>query len=327
MLKDICTHIIKTNNDNIYWGEAVNTRDNYYSLVGTGIHVKPDSSFFMTENHVNGNYDGYILHRSKDYRTEHSGVACFRNGKLTGPNMRFVYEKYIEFNTCSNGRMNGFFCHVWYDGSYVITRIDNDVCCGKGLYYKDGYMSFVTLDGNVNIQSYLTKFHVGSELAFTTCRMFMMPFDKNRDVQNVRVAHHRNYVSSIQVIGDEANGYGICRWEDGDRYFGEYIAGSRSGIGCYKFSEGQTLLGKFYNDKISGNAAVWFADGGLTFGNFSGGKKNGVFFELFAGYPYMVQIANFDQNSRIGITYYLNLNDFSVSLYSGDTNLGTQRYR
>ncbi len=328
MLRDLYTKAINMRNGDYYWGEVVHEHDNYYNVVGTGIHVKPDNSFFMAENHVNGLSDGHVLYRGKN-TNEKSVIGCFRNGKLYGPHMSFIYEKYLAYAWYnSNGQMDGCCCYVWHDGSYVVTRYDNGVCCGKGLYYEGGYMSFVRIDASGKIQSYLSKFHAGSDLFYTTCRMFMMPFDKNRNIESVGVANRRDHVSKIQVIAGEENGYGICRWDQGDRYFGEYMAGYRSGIGCYKYASGQTLLGKFYDDNLYGSATVWFADGGLAYGNFTAGRRDGVFFDIGAGSS-VVKIANYEGNRQIGIAYYLDLNTFTVTMYTGGSDsrkIGTQYY-
>ena len=325
MLKDLNTCFIDMNNGNQYWGEAINTYANYYNPVGTGIHVKPDTSFYVTERHIdNAFYDGIFLHRGTDSKARGLIGNC-RNKRLYGPRLDFVYEKYIIlacFN--SNSELEGFYCHVNYDGSYTITRYENGVCCGRGIYCKDGVMQFITLDSKGSVQRYLSNCESGSELIFTTSRMFFMPFERDKNIITHKASDNYGFVRKVQAIGNEPNGYGICRWDNGDSYFGEYQAGSRSGLGSYTFANGDTLLGKFYRNEMYGNGVEWFSNGALSFGNFKNDLREGLFFDMYV-FGTEIVISHFEEDRQVGRSLHFD-KDFNLTVYPNGSNNGFKTY-
>ncbi len=324
-MKDIQTMGLNLKNGVYYWGEVSNDWGNNYVPLGTGVYVKPDKSFNMTEYTRNENYEGLFMHRAKDY-TEESYMTNIKNGKICGPYMAFIYEKYVKFSTVNeNGKYNGYYMYCDYsDGSYIIGYYDNGNLRDKGLYFKDGYLQFITFDSNNKINGYLSKIYIGSEYRFTPYRLFMMPFEKNRDIETLDY-YNDGCVGKVQSIAREFNGYGILRWANGSSYFGEFMADARSGMGCYRFKEGDIIIGKFYDNSIYGTAMYCYSNGGISRGHFTKGKQDGTFFDTFADNN-LFRIARFSGSKLIGRSYYINPNDFKVMITSEEGKVLETRY-
>ncbi len=313
MLKNINATGIKMRNGDYYWGEASHDYDNYYTPQGTGIRVNPDTSYMMAEKYSGSNNEGQFMLRGKDY-SEESYLTFIKNGKIYGPYFRFIYEKYAIFSSVNeNCQYDGFFINVEYNGNYLIYHYRNGTPSNKGVRFYNGYLYFVTLDSNLNVQNYLSKIYVGNQFSFTPCRLFMMPFNKDKKVDRTLLSHNAGCVCDVQVIGDEPNGYGICRWDDGDAYFGEYFAGYRSGMGCYRFRNGNLGFGKFYGGKMYGTMCIWYNDGGISWGNYTKGEKDGLFFDTYSSNP-LLQISVRKGHDQQGLSYYINPDDFRISV-------------
>ncbi len=315
MLNKINTASINLSSGNYYWGEVINGS----TPTGTGFYVKPDKSLNVTELHRNGGYDGQFMHRGKDY-DEESYLCYIKNGKIYGPYMTFVYEKYVNFSTVdSNCKYDGFYISSSYiDGSYVICYYEHGTLKDRGVCYKDGYLYFVNVDSKRNVTRYLTKISTGGGYNLTPWRLFMMPFDKSKKVERIYdYDYDCPYEGKVQVIGGELNGYGIVHWADGDKYFGEFLAGTRNGMGCYHHHNGDLDFGKFYNNYLYGTSMIWYADGGIGRGHYTDGRRDGIFIDTFASNP-LLRIANFDGPNIKGCAYYINPNDFRITVTSSD---------
>jgi len=78
------------------------------------------------------------------------------------------------------------------------------------------------------------------------------------------------------IYGDCNNGFGICFYDDGGNYHGDFTNGSRSGVGEYKFSDGAIYKGDFKNGAFEGYGKYYNTDGTVLYdGNFKNYTKEG----------------------------------------------------
>lgn len=325
MLKDIFARSINYTNGNYYWGE-VSGYANQYVPVGTGIHVKPDGSFQMAENHVNGSFDGYVIANNSSDNSQ-GYVANYTNNKLYGPCMMFKYGDHIVHQYYNeDGKIDGWHLHAWKNGNYLIRRYDNGVCYNRGIYFYQGDLYFVTINSQGNVDKYLSKIHVGTQLEYVSYLTPMMAFNKSKKTQTDPASYNYDWVKAVQVIGDEPNGYGMCRWDNGEKYFGEFFAGYRTGWGCYTYPDNNIYVGEFYHGEINGVATVWLSDGGCIFGKFQNGERHGISFDIFAN-DYSFEIASYVQGKRNSTAYLIDYNTFNITMVDvNNNNLGTKYF-
>jgi len=73
-----------------------------------------------------------------------------------------------------------------------------------------------------------------------------------------------------------AHGYGVMKWQNGDRYEGDWIDGIRQGKGCYTSkSSGNKYDGEYNNDKKEGSGKYIWSNGDWYDGAWSGGLRHG----------------------------------------------------
>ncbi|MHB1146861.1 MAG: retroviral-like aspartic protease family protein [Lutibacter sp.] len=92
------------------------------------------------------------------------------------------------------------------------------------------------------------------------------------------------------VVGDCINGFGIYKWENGQKYSGYFKNNDFSGTSTFLFSNGNTYVGEFLNNKFHGKGTYTFTngdnyvgewkddnyDGQGTFTFSTGGKTEGI---------------------------------------------------
>ena len=71
------------------------------------------------------------------------------------------------------------------------------------------------------------------------------------------------------------HGFGICIFNDGEYYRGEYRNGKRHGQGVYSFSDGGRYEGRWRDGKPHGQGVYRSPDGGRHEGEWRNGKKHG----------------------------------------------------
>lgn len=82
--------------------------------------------------------------------------------------------------------------------------------------------------------------------------------------------------------GDCENGYGVKKWESGERYEGHFVNGLRSGYGIYTWPDGRAYAGVWSNDLRNGEGIMYNPDG--SYGNCM--YKDGVQVAGFSNWVY-----------------------------------------
>ena len=79
-----------------------------------------------------------------------------------------------------------------------------------------------------------------------------------------------------QAVGEIKDGYGICYYENGDKYDGNWKDNKKEGKGSYFYNEkGEVYKGNFCNDFPNGMGIYYFKNGDRYEGMFKDGKKHG----------------------------------------------------
>lgn len=71
------------------------------------------------------------------------------------------------------------------------------------------------------------------------------------------------------------NGYGVCKWDNGDWYAGNFQNGIMHGNGTYHWAGGTVYTGSYVNGRRTGEGCLVWADGTLYTGTFEDGKITG----------------------------------------------------
>lgn len=79
-----------------------------------------------------------------------------------------------------------------------------------------------------------------------------------------------------EFANDLMHGYGVLKWENGDKYDGYFINGERSGKGVTLFSNGDKYEGGFLKNKFEGEAKYLWKSGEVYEGKFEKGKPFGT---------------------------------------------------
>lgn len=82
--------------------------------------------------------------------------------------------------------------------------------------------------------------------------------------------------------GQPADGRGSMLYSNGNRYDGEYQAGTRHGCGTFIFDNGRRYVGQFRNDLFSGRGVWMLENGDRYIGDFEFNKCNGEGVFIFA---------------------------------------------
>lgn len=71
------------------------------------------------------------------------------------------------------------------------------------------------------------------------------------------------------------NGYGVCRWENGDWYAGTFENGIMHGQGSYHWDGGTVYTGSYINGKRTGLGCIVWVGGTMYVGSFENGEITG----------------------------------------------------
>lgn len=77
------------------------------------------------------------------------------------------------------------------------------------------------------------------------------------------------------VSGDCGNGFGVCEFQNGDKYEGEFVNYHLHGFGKYTDAMGNVYTGDFKDDKFNGVGKFVRTDGTWYIGEFLNGKRHG----------------------------------------------------
>ena len=79
-----------------------------------------------------------------------------------------------------------------------------------------------------------------------------------------------------QALGEIKDGYGICYYENGDKYDGNWKDNKKEGKGSFFYNEkGEIYKGNFCNDLPNGMGIYYFKNGDRYEGMFKDGKMHG----------------------------------------------------
>eukprot|EP00047_Mylnosiga_fluctuans_P004217 m.233314 g.233314 ORF g.233314 m.233314 type:complete len:144 (-) comp12492_c0_seq1:253-684(-) len=87
-------------------------------------------------------------------------------------------------------------------------------------------------------------------------------------------ANGRKWIYGGDVDDNNRHGFGICWWENGDRFEGQWLADRTGGFGVYYQSDGAHYKGQFKDHKMDGLGVCMFPDGDKNEGEW----RDGVFF-------------------------------------------------
>jgi hypothetical protein len=122
-----------------------------------------------------------------------------------------------------------------------------------------------------------------------------------------------------------SNCYGEWRYDNGNRYIGEWLNNNKDGFGTFVFSNGDYYAGKFKNDEINGQGTYTFVSGEKYVGQWKDAKRNGQGANTYAsGNKYLGQWLN-DLKEGQG-TYYWKGGEQFVGQYKNGTRNGYGTY-
>lgn len=75
-----------------------------------------------------------------------------------------------------------------------------------------------------------------------------------------KVAYDRGSVQVCQEFRQGFQGRGAERYDTGEIYVGEYMAGERFGRGTFRHANGQTLVSRWKDNRPVGDGVQWSAD-------------------------------------------------------------------
>ena len=115
-------------------------------------------------------------------------------------------------------------------------------------------------------------------------------------------------------VEDVRSGVGIFYYQKGDKYEGEFLDGKKHGKGTYFYSNGDKYEGDFVNDERTGKGKMKYKKGERYEGDFLNGKKHGNGIYIFAnGDRYEGEFKN-NQIEGKGKFWYESMGDY----YEGD---------
>jgi hypothetical protein len=82
----------------------------------------------------------------------------------------------------------------------------------------------------------------------------------------------RKWIYMGDAVNNVRQGYGICWWENGDRYEGEWSNGKTNGVGYYRQQDGAHYRGQFLEHKMDGFGICIYADGDKNEGQWKDGS-------------------------------------------------------
>lgn len=160
-----------------------------------------------------------------------------------------------------------------------------------------------------------------------------IPFGAKGYLDRLLVQIRRNF-NVIDLTGDDASligeysgemlngkrcGYGVCRYEDGKVYMGEWKDNKYHGKGKLIYAEGDSreyLEGVFSEHKANGQCVFKFKNGDCYEGNMTDGKLTGQFvYTQKDGYIYEGDMVAGEKHGKGKITYPANLIE---ATYEGD---------
>lgn len=89
------------------------------------------------------------------------------------------------------------------------------------------------------------------------------------------VRHSEDNVQYGYLENGLINGYGICRWDNGDWYAGEFENGVMHGKGSYHWANGAVYSGDYLNGKRTGEGCMIWNGGIVYIGTFTNGEITG----------------------------------------------------
>jgi hypothetical protein len=84
-----------------------------------------------------------------------------------------------------------------------------------------------------------------------------------------------NANSQSKCQGDCQNGFGIFKWENGDKYVGDWVNGKREGQGSMTWTGGTSYSGSFKNNQLDGYGTCTWKNGNKYAGNWKNDKQDG----------------------------------------------------
>lgn len=111
--------------------------------------------------------------------------------------------------------------------------------------------------------------------------IYQMPLLQGVSSSNVR------WMYSGESINNERHGFGVCHWENGDRYEGSWANNKTHGYGIYVQGDGARYDGQFFEHRMHGFGVCVFLDGDRQEGEW----RDGVFFRECPIIPSVLEIA------------------------------------
>jgi len=158
-------------------------------------------------------------------------------------------------------------------------------------------------------------------------------FDSKGYMDKLIVQIRRNF-NVIDLTGDDAslvgeyngemlngkrNGYGVCKYENGNVYLGEWKDNKYQGKGKLIYSEGDSrdyLEGEFSDHKANGACIMKFKNGDCYSGNMTDGKLTGLFtYTQNDGYVYEGEMLSGEKHGKGKLIYPV---DNEFDFYDGE---------
>lgn len=291
---------------------------------GTGIYFGVDGGINATEDQCGRDYDRYpdgmffnrwISSSGKVFTTYGVREDGYDNGPFIS-----ATETSTVFYMYKNKAYNGFCVTTFNDGRFYITNYTNGVCDGKGLWYEDGYLYFVPLDGQGRVGTAFYKIYIGTQFKFPFTSLVAPKRSYNN---NFDCRQYNNCAIAGQLEYGKFNGYGIVRFyggdSDGDQFVGQILDGKFTGIGFEKIGD-HRVFGKFFDSRATGNAMFYYRDNTVSFGNFNQLRIDGTNFDY---YPKTNRIyLQCKRNGElIGNKYRIDLATFTVTELDKNNNV------
>ena len=152
------------------------------------------------------------------------------------------------------------------------------------IYYPDSIMMSTT--GIKTVDS-LTAYSIGwTDTLDDTALLFLMDTEhvtqetldqayEEELYTGFTVRHNKNNTQYGYLQNGILNGYGVCKWDNGDWYAGHFENGVMHGQGTYHWAGGTVYTGSYVNGKRTGQGCIIWDGGTMYIGSFVNGDITG----------------------------------------------------
>ena len=259
------------------------------SIDKEGIFKDDEFLYAQTKTLPNCPSSGYFHNCSGTYEWENGEkyVGEWQNNEMHGQGTYIFSSGNKYVGEYKDGQRNGQGTFTWTDGEKYVGEYKDGQRSGQGIYiFADGRKEVGEFkNGKLNgyAITYFANGTIDKEGIFKDNEFL---YAQTKTIPNCPSSGYFHncfglfkYDNGDKYLGewqnDKSHGQGTYTWADGDIYIGEYKNDLMDGRGTYTWSAGDKYVGEWQNDQRHGQGTYIYSTGNEYVGRYKNSKKHG----------------------------------------------------